>query len=97
MKKLNVLVACGAGIATSTVVMSKLEKLFEENNIDVELHQIKIAEASKQKDADMLISTTILPTEYDIPAIKAMGFLTGIGMDKLQDEIIETAQKLQAE
>lgn len=50
MKKLNVLVACGAGIATSTVVMSKLEKLFEENNIDVELHQIKIAEAaSKQK------------------------------------------------
>ena len=30
MKKLNVLVACGAGIATSTVVMSKLEKLFEE-------------------------------------------------------------------
>lgn len=98
MKKLNVLVACGAGIATSTVVMSKLEKLFEENSIDVELHQIKIAEAaSKQKDADMLISTTILPTEYDIPAIKAMGFLTGIGMDKLQDEIIETAKKLQAE
>lgn len=98
MEKLNVLVACGAGIATSTVVMSKLEKLFEENNIDVELHQIKIAEAaSKQKDADMLISTTILPTEYDIPAIKAMGFLTGIGMDKLQDEIIETAKKLQAE
>lgn len=95
MKKLNVLVACGAGIATSTVVMSKLEKLFEENNIDVELHQIKIAEAaSKQKDADMLISTTILPTEYDIPAIKAMGFLTGIGVDKLQDEIIETAKKL---
>lgn len=59
---------------------------------------LKIAEAaSKQKDADMLISTTILPTEYDIPAIKAMRFLTGIGVDKLQDEIIETAKKLQAE
>ena len=35
MKKLNVLVACGAGIATSTVVMKKVEDLFAENNIDV--------------------------------------------------------------
>ena len=49
MKKLNVLVACGAGIATSTVVMSKLDKLFEENNIDVVLHLIKIAEAASSK------------------------------------------------
>ncbi|MHC3377867.1 PTS sugar transporter subunit IIB [Ligilactobacillus equi] len=98
MKKLNVLVACGAGIATSTVVMNKLEKLFDDNGIDVNLIQIKIAEAaSKQGEADMLVSTTILPTEYNIPAIKAMGFLTGIGTDKLENEIVETARKLQAE
>ncbi|MZU15752.1 PTS galactitol transporter subunit IIB, partial [Bifidobacterium longum] len=46
MKKLNVLVACGAGIATSTVVMKKVEDLFAENNIDANLIQIKIAEAA---------------------------------------------------
>ena len=31
MAKLKVLVACGAGIATSTVVMKRVEDLFEEN------------------------------------------------------------------
>lgn len=98
MKKLNVLVACGAGIATSTVVMKKLEDLFSENKVDVNLMQIKIAEAaSKQDDADLLISTTVLPTTYKIPAIKAMGYLTGIGVDKLNKEILDTVNKLRAE
>ena len=95
MRKINVLVACGAGIATSTVVMSKLEELFKANNIDAELHQIKIAEAKSLQDSnDMLISTTILPTKYDIPAIRATAYLTGIGQDKLEKEIIDTAKEV---
>jgi PTS system galactitol-specific IIB component len=95
MKKLRVLVACGAGIATSTVVMKKVEDLFKENDIAADFIQIKIAEAaSKQDEADMLISTTVLPTTYKIPAIKAMGFLTGINQDQLEKQIIETAKKL---
>lgn len=96
-KKINVLVACGAGIATSTVVMEKVEDLFKENNIEANLIQIKIAEAaSKQDDADMLISTTVLPTQYKIPAIKAMGFLTGLGVDKVKAEILDTVKQIQS-
>lgn len=95
MKKLNILVACGAGIATSTVVLKKLEELFERNNIPVNFIQIKIAEASSRQDsADMLISTTMFPTQYNIPAIQAMAFLTGIGVDKLEEKIIETAKSI---
>lgn len=93
----KVLVACGAGIATSTVVMQKLEDLFKENDIKVQLIQIKIAEAaSRQGDADMLVSTSLLPTEYKIPSIVAMGYLTGVGKDKLDARIIETAREVLA-
>ena len=96
MKKIRVLVACGAGIATSTVVMKKVEDLFAKNNMPVEITQIKISEAaSKQDGADMLVTTTMLPTEYKIPAIKAMAFLTGIGTEKVENEIIETAKGIQ--
>ena len=64
MRKIKVLVACGAGIATSTVVMKRIEDLLQDNNIEADVEQIKIAEAvSKQEGADMLISTTILPTQ----------------------------------
>ena len=46
MKTIRVLVACGAGIATSTVVMKKVEDLFARNDMPVEITQIKIAEAA---------------------------------------------------
>lgn len=96
MKTIRVLVACGAGIATSTVVMKKVEDLFARNNMAAEITQIKIAEAAgKQDDADMLISTTMLPTQYKIPAISAMAFLTGIGTEKVENQIIEAAKGIQ--
>ena len=97
MSKIKVLVACGAGIATSTVVMKKIEDLFTRNHIDAQITQIKIAEAaSKQDSNDLLITTTMPPTEYKIPAIKAMAFLTGIGQDKVEAQILEEVAKIQA-
>lgn len=89
MNKKRLLVACGAGIATSTVVMNRIEQLLKEHKLDVDLQQIKIVEAKAlQKDADLIVSTTILPTTYEIPAIVATAYITGIGMDEIDQKII---------
>lgn len=89
MKKKRILVACGAGIATSTIVMNRLTNLLEENKIDADVTQIKIVEAkSLQKQADLIISTTILPTTYEIPAIVVTQYITGIGMAEVDAKII---------
>lgn len=88
MKK--ILVACGAGIATSTVVNKHIENLLKENGIEAELEQIRIAEAkSKQHGADLLISTTMLPTTYEIPSIIATSYITGIGKDKTDQQVLD--------
>ena len=87
MKK--ILVACGAGIATSTIVCDRVERLVKENNIQAEVEQCKIAECStKQEGADLIVSTTILPTTYDIPTIKATGYITGINTTALDKKIL---------
>ncbi|MGO2266341.1 PTS sugar transporter subunit IIB [Vagococcus salmoninarum] len=89
MNKKRLLVACGAGIATSTVVMNRIEQLLKEHKLDVDLQQIKIVEAKAlQKDADLIVSTTILPTTYEIPAIVATAYITGIGMEEIDQKII---------
>ena len=46
MGQFKILVACGAGIATSTVVTDRVERLVKENNVDAEVKQIKISEAA---------------------------------------------------
>ncbi|MBC2579594.1 PTS sugar transporter subunit IIB [Clostridium sp. DJ247] len=92
-RKKVVLVACGAGIATSTVVCERVEKLIKDNKLNAQVIQCKIGEvASKESEADLIVSTTILPKQYSIPAIRAMGYITGIGAEKLDKEIINNLQ-----
>lgn len=89
LRKKTVLVACGAGIATSTVVCDRLEELIEKKNLNAQVIQCKIGEvASKEKEADLIISTTILPKQYSIPAIRSMAYVTGIDEEELDEEVI---------
>ncbi|MCL6124824.1 PTS sugar transporter subunit IIB [Neisseria meningitidis] len=82
-------VACGEGMATSTGVTDRVERWVKENNVDAEVKQIKISEAASMQDgADLIVSTTILPTTYKIPAIIATSYITGMGMEELDEEIL---------
>ncbi len=93
-RKKTILVACGAGIATSTVVCNKVEQLIKINNISAQVIQCKIGEvASREDEADLIVSTTILPQKYSIPAIRAMGYITGMGTEKLDQEIIKVLKE----
>ncbi|WP_082233249.1 MULTISPECIES: PTS sugar transporter subunit IIB [Halobacillus] len=94
MKKKQVLVACGAGIATSTVVNGAIEDMAKENNLKVDLVQIKISEVGGYEDtADLLVTTAMTKKEYPFPVINARSFLTGIGTDQTKQQILEELKK----
>lgn len=93
MKK-QVLIACGAGIATSTIVHDSVEKMCKEHGIDATFHQIKITEVGSYVDrANLLISTTIVQKEYPFPVINARSFLTGIGLAQVKEQILAELKK----
>lgn len=90
----TVLIACGAGIATSTVVNNAVEELAKENNIKVDLKQIKISEVGAYADsADLLVTTAMTQKEFDFPVINARNFLTGIGIEDTKAQILEELKK----
>ena len=90
LKKYKVLVACGVGVVTSAIVYNRIEKLFQDNHVNAEIIQCSVAEvASRQENADLIVSTTILPTTYNIPALSATAYITGTGMDQLDQEILD--------
>ncbi|MYL29885.1 MULTISPECIES: PTS sugar transporter subunit IIB [Halobacillus] len=94
MAKKQVLVACGAGIATSTVVNGAIEEMVKENNLNVDLVQIKIAEVGGYVDtADLLVTTAMTQKDYPFPVINARTFLTGIGTEETKKEILQELKK----
>lgn len=90
MKKL--LVICGAGHATSTIAVSKINKwLAAENYTDqVKIYQSKIAiadELNKMDEYDAVVSTTIVPDSVKDKVINGLGLLTGVGADKILEAV----------
>ncbi|KTQ85682.1 PTS galactitol transporter subunit IIB [Aureimonas ureilytica] len=88
MKKKTVLIACGTAVATSTVVAVAIEEAMQERGIPVEVRQCKATEVrSLVDDADIVVATTPVPDDLGKPTFKGLPFLTGIGRDKLLDDI----------
>ncbi|MCG8485173.1 MAG: PTS sugar transporter subunit IIB [Clostridia bacterium] len=88
----KILIACGTGICTSTMatkkLMAGLERKGKENHVITV--QCKVSElASKANDYDLIISTTQVPSGIKVPVVQGVAFLTGVGVDKVVDEIIE--------
>ncbi|MFJ7724857.1 PTS sugar transporter subunit IIB [Neobacillus sp. NPDC097160] len=88
MKKL--LIMCGTGIATSTIVTGKVKTWLAENGLEnkVKLYQSKISEElSRIDDYDIIVSTTLVPDNIKSKVIDGVPLLTGIGKDVMFEKI----------
>lgn len=91
MAQKRVLVACGTGIATSTVVVNKLMEMFEKRGLNIKVDQCKASEApSKAASYDLIVTTTPLSDiPANVPVLRSISFITGIGIDKDIDTIVQ--------
>jgi PTS system galactitol-specific IIB component len=88
----SILVSCGAGVVTSTLAATRLSKLLDEKGYKgrYKFTQYKIAElASKESDFDIIVHTTIVPGFLKTPCVNALPLVTGIGMEKVANQVIE--------
>ncbi|MCF0148240.1 MAG: PTS sugar transporter subunit IIB [Clostridium sp.] len=90
MKK--IIVACGAGVATSTIAIQKIKAGLEKRGLldKVQIAQSTVVELSKEASKyDLVVSTAMTSEDYGVPLIKGLPFITGMGVDKVMDEIVE--------
>ncbi|KUO72661.1 MAG: hypothetical protein APF77_00535 [Clostridia bacterium BRH_c25] len=88
----NILISCGTGVVTSTLASTRLSKLLDEKGFKgkYKLTQYKIAElASKDSDFDIIVHTTTVPSFLKTPCVNALPLVTGVGMDKVVNQVIE--------
>ena len=87
----TVIVSCGTAIAKSTVAAIEIEEACKEAGISVITRQCKATEIGIyiEQGADLIVTTSQLRFKPDIPVLKGLAFLTGIGKEQLLKEIIE--------
>ena len=88
-----IIVACGAGINTSTIAEDLIrERLEKEGLTDVNVKRILIADIDKYVDQmDLVVCMMKIYREFDVPQMKGMPFLIGTKAEKeaILDEVVE--------
>jgi len=87
-------VACGSGVATSTVIASKLDELLHENKIQAQVIQCTLHEVdSHVKGASLVLSSMPGLKVENVPVIVAFPYITGIGVESLNQKILDTLKE----
>ena len=91
----TVIVSCGTGIATSTVVAVAIEQACKKEGLSVNVKQCKAAELPMilADGADLVVTTSTMRFDPVIPVIKGLAFLTGIGKDQVMAQIMDVLRK----
>lgn len=94
MKK--ILVMCGTGIATSTVVANKVQDYLEEKGLgsNVSISHASIGDKmGSLDDYDIILTTTTVPDEIKDKVIFAVPILTGINDEEIYEEVAKKVQE----
>lgn len=89
MKK--IVVACGAGLATSGMVINKVQEVLKQNKIKAEVVQSRLAELKGHDDGNANVFLTTMKvneSQYKTPVIQASAYLTGIGEEEVSKKLI---------
>lgn len=89
MKTFQVLVSCGSGIATSTVIANHVKALCESNGFKVNTQQVKVVEVEKlAPEYDLIVSSTKIPAAVKTPFVFAISYLTGVNQEATDEEVL---------
>lgn len=89
----TIVIACGTGVATSTIVVEKVKNLLQDHDIDANIIQCTMSDVAGHADqADLIITTMQLKNDFDKPIVTAISFLTGIGQADTEQQILEHLQ-----
>lgn len=90
----KVIVACAGAVATSTIAGEKIRELCEKNKIPVEICQMRISEiATNVENTALIVTTCRMKQDFGIPRLTGTAFITGIGQEKLEQEILHILQE----
>ncbi|GGE31531.1 PTS galactitol transporter subunit IIB [Pullulanibacillus camelliae] len=86
----NVIVACGGGIATSTIIADKVRAVLDEANIEYTITQCTLSELTYEvSSADLIVTSMKVETDFGVPNVLGAPFLTGLGEEETKEKIIE--------
>ncbi len=94
-RKLKVLVACGSGVATSTIAQEAVKNIAKDAGVDIEVIKATIAEVpDKQANVDVVFTTANYRKPLDKPHLSVFGLVSGVNEAATKKKVAELLKKV---
>lgn len=89
--KMKIVIACGSGVATSTVIAERVSELVKNNGFQARIVQCSMNEVDTQAQDATLIVTSLgkLKVSANVPIVVAFSYITGLGGEATDEKILE--------
>lgn len=97
--KINIAVACGGGIFTTTVVTDKIKEILKKEKIPFSINPHKITEVPNLEGDDLIVVTgkTNAKNKAGAPVMLGLPLFTGVGAEQFTEELLEAVKKIMDE
>lgn len=99
MRLLKILTVCGSGVVSSSMVSMKLKEALEEHGYKIKTLEVNpggVEAAVGQEKIDLIAYTSPIHGSFDVPAINAVGFLTGFGEEEFIEKALKVIKEIEA-
>ncbi len=96
MKEIKILSICGSGVVTSSMVANKLVEMFAEEGYDVKTTEANPSELEgycMREHFDLIAYSSPIGDNCGVPALNAIGLITGMGEEEFMQEALEILKK----
>ena len=96
MGTVNIIVACGSGLCTSSVIEYRLQEIAEENGISVNITKTTLSTLDIFFDThDMVVAACDYSGDTGgLPKVVATSIISGIGEDEFEKEFVKLAKEI---
>jgi PTS system galactitol-specific IIB component len=97
MRTIKIITVCGSGTVSSSMISEKLKDSLGEYGYKVDTIEVNpggVESAVEGSKYDFIAFTSPISGNYGIPAINAVGFLTGMDEETFMDQALEVIRNI---
>lgn len=93
-KNVKILIVCGSGIATSTMVAVKVKEMLAEHGINATTKQVAAGDYKRDiEGCDLIVSTAKLQNP-PLPMVLGVSYIMGRGVEETNQELLKIINEL---
>ena len=95
-KEVKILVACGSGVATSTVAQEAVKEICARHDIACKIVKGTMSEIpTKQDVVDIICVTTKYNSPVSKPLLTVFGLISGINREQIEADLVQMCKQVQ--